>query len=109
MKGALKSAKIIITNDDRTKKAEILFQYPTYATRGTYQITGDPDLVGLFNAEAKNDHLLYLPYTPPGEVSETFDFVTVCARIVALRFGGEIAFEGKAKYPRIKFDPNVIY
>ena len=105
----MNTVKIVITNSDLTKTSVVEFKYEKWASKGTYRISGDKDMVAMFNFEAAQDHMVYLPYSLEGSISETFDFVTVCARIVAKRFGGSIAFVGEAKYPKIEFDPNVVY
>lgn len=105
----MKVVKIVITNSELTKTAVVEFKYEKWASKGTYRISGDKDMVAMFNFEAANDHMVYIPYSLEGSISETFEFATVCARIVAKRFGGSISFVGTAEYPKIEFDPNVIY
>lgn len=98
----MKTAKIVISAGKKT--AEVTFSYQKWATKGQATVTGDKVLSDAFERELKNDHIVYLPYTPDGEINETFSFVLVCARIVANRFNGEIEITVEPEYPAPEVD-----
>lgn len=107
----MKTAKIEITAGRKT--AEVTFSYQKWATKGQATVTGDKVLSDAFERELKNDHIVYLPYTPEGEIDETYNFVLVCARIVANRFNGEVVIVTEPEYPAPEVDedagPDTVY